>query len=53
MRHGVLFYEAMGLSVLVLRFRFGVLFYEATRSYQETAKEARQTEFSLAILRSS
>ena len=31
MRHGVLFYEAMGLIRSSLIFRFGVFFYEATR----------------------
>ena len=32
MRHGVLFYEAMGLNNRISDLRFGVLFYEVTRS---------------------
>jgi hypothetical protein len=32
MRHGVLGYEAMGLSPAFFIFRFGVFIYEATRS---------------------
>jgi hypothetical protein len=31
MRHGVLGYEAMGLSPAFFIFRFGVFIYEATR----------------------
>ena len=31
MRYGVLFYEAMGLILLLTFFRYGVFFYEATR----------------------
>jgi len=32
MRYGVLFYEAMGLILLLTFLRFGVFFYEATRT---------------------
>jgi len=31
MRHGVRFYEAMGLNRRLLNFRYGVHIYEATR----------------------
>jgi len=36
MRYGVLFYEAMGLILLLTFLRFGVFFYEATRSPHTT-----------------
>ena len=40
MRHGVLFYEAMGLFRFSLIFRFGVLFYEATRLFPVKASDS-------------
>jgi hypothetical protein len=37
MRHGVLGYEAMGLSPAFFIFRFGVFIYEATRALSHSA----------------
>jgi hypothetical protein len=40
MRHGVLGYEAMGLSPAFFIFRFGVFIYEATRCGRVKCVEA-------------